>query len=97
MGIMRKTVKIRKPHRCAVCSEYFPKNTKMVTTTIEDGGYHSVYRCEPCQETVDRSEMNQMIDDLNRTIVVPTKLAEFNSTLNPQEYLELKRKERNKN
>ena len=96
MGIIRKTVKIRKPHRCAACSEYFPKNTKMITTTTEEGGYYSIYRCESCQESIDKLEIDQMVDGFNETMMEPTKLAEFNSTLDPQEYLELKRKERKK-
>ena len=97
MGRMRKTVKIRKPHRCASCSEYFPKNTKMVTTlNAEDGGYRSIYRCEPCQETVDKIEINRMVDTFNGIIVDSARTAEFNSTLDPLEYLKLKREERNK-
>lgn len=89
-----KTVKIRKPRRCPMCSVDFPAGTEMHHEVQTNEGFRSIYMCLPCWGIT-----NKMKTDTELTFesTPETIQARFDYCLKPEEYLALKRAERKSN
>jgi len=92
--ITDKTVKIRKPHKCLMCSSDYPAGTEMHHQVHDSDGFKSTYTCLSCWEIV-----SKMKSDTELTFKPTTETVEarFDYCLKPEEYLALKREERKSN
>lgn len=88
-----KVVKIRKPHRCIVCTNDFSVGTEMHHVVDDLDGFKSTYTCDSCWS--DNSNNNLEID-LGFKVNPEQIEAGFNYCNNPEDYLALKRAERQK-
>jgi len=89
-----KTVKIRKPHKCLMCSEDFPAGTEMHHQVHNYDGFHSVYTCDSCWQIQSKMKSDT---ELTFESTPETIQASFDYCLKPEEYLALKRAERKSN
>ena len=90
-----KIVKIRKARTCTICGVSFPAGTKMHYHVNTDSGYHTTYKCFQCKDDADAKEVKNFFSDSNEK--TSKSKIDFNFSGTPEEYLEIRRRERTKN